>query len=166
MYLDRPEPFFITDVYASLPHIDKSKILQELRTSSDFISNGREQYFLTDNFNISNEDITKLKGLIEDLLDASTTRFITAAEMMDLIHNRMPSLFENNGFLSELGIRNVISQILKSDFCFKSNVISDKSANIELNDVFEDFAKNNHYFSLQELKNLASDFLPSSILMP
>lgn len=158
LYLDRPEPFFITDVYASLPHIDKSKILQELRTSSDFISNGREQYFLTDNFNISNEDITKLKGLIEDLLDASTTRFITAAEMMDLIHNRMPSLFENNGFLSELGIRNVISQILKSDFCFKSNVISDKSANIELNDVFEDFAKNNHYFSLQELKNLASDF--------
>lgn len=158
LYLDRPEPFFITDIYASLPNIDKSKILQELRVSSDFISNGREQYFLADNFNISNEDITKLKELIGDLLGASTTRFITAAEMMDLIHNRMPYLFENNGFLSELGIRNAISQILKSDFCFKSNVISDKNANIELNDIFEDFAKNNPNFSLKELKNLASDF--------
>lgn len=158
LYLDRPEPFSPTDVYSSLPHIDKSKILQELRTSSDFISNGREQYFLADNFNISEEDIAKLKELIENLLDASATRFITAAEMMDLIHNRMPSLFENNGFLSELGIRNVISQILKSDFCFNSNVISDKNSNIELNDVFEDFARSNPKFSLKELKNLASDF--------
>ena len=158
MLADRLEPFFQDDLCAMLPHIDRNKLIRELRTSSDFISNGREQYFLARNFNITNEEKETVKNLVFDLLNASNTHFVTATEVMSLLHKKLPELFENNGFISELGIRNILASILKDSFSFNGNVISDKAFNLSLNDIFEDFAKNTPNFSLAELKNLASEF--------
>lgn len=64
----------------------------------------------------------------------------------------------HNGFISELGVRNALASILGDSFSFNSNVISGKDTNLNLNDIFEDFAKNTSSFSLAELKNLASEF--------
>lgn len=158
MLVDRSEPFFQDELCAMLPHIDRNKLIKELRTSSNFISNGKEQYFLARNFNITNEEIETVKKLISDLLDASNTNFITAAEVMEIIHKKIPEIFENNGFISDLGIRNVFASILGNSFSFNSNVISGKDSNLNLNNIFEDFAKNTPSFSLAELKNLASEF--------
>ena len=158
LLVDRSEPFFQDELSAMLPHIDKNKLIKELRSSSEFISNGKEQYFLARNFNITNDEIETLKKLISDLLDASSTHFITAAEVLEIIHKKVPEIFENNGFISELGVRNALASILGDSFSFNSNVISGKDTNLNLNDIFEDFAKNTSSFSLAELKNLASEF--------
>ena len=158
LLVDRSEPFFQDELSAMLPHIDKNKLIKELRSSSEFISNGKEQYFLARNFNITNDEIETVKKLISDLLDASSTHFITAAEVMEIIHKKVPEIFENNGFISELGVRNALASILGDSFSFNSNVISGKDTNLNLNDIFEDFAKNTSSFSLAELKNLASEF--------
>lgn len=158
LLIDRSEPFFQDELSAMLPHIDKNKLIKELRSSSEFISNGKEQYFLARNFNITNDEIETVKKLISDLLDASSTHFITAAEVMEIIHKKVPEIFENNGFISELGVRNALASILGDSFSFNSNVISGKDTNLNLNDIFEDFAKNTSSFSLAELKNLASEF--------
>lgn len=158
LLVDRSEPFFQDELSAMLPHIDKNKLIKELRSSSEFISNGKEQYFLARNFNITNDEIETVKKLISDLLDASSTHFITAAEVMEFIHKKVPEIFENNGFISELGVRNALASILGDSFSFNSNVISCKDTNLNLNDIFEDFAKNTSSFSLAELKNLASEF--------
>lgn len=158
LLVDRSEPFFQDELSAMLPHIDKNKLIKELRSSSEFISNGKEQYFLARNFNITNDETETVKKLISDLLDASSTHFITAAEVMEIIHKKVPEIFENNGFISELGVRNALASILGDSFSFNSNVISCKDTNLNLNDIFEDFAKNTSSFSLAELKNLASEF--------
>lgn len=158
LLVDRSEPFFQDELSAMLPHIDKNKLIKELRSSSEFISNGKEQYFLARNFNITNDEIETVKKLISDLLDASSTHFITAAEVLEIIHKKVPEIFENNGFISELGVRNALASILGDSFSFNSNVISGKDTNLNLNDIFEDFAKNTSSFSLAELKNLASEF--------
>lgn len=158
LLVDRSEPFFQDELSAMLPHIDKNKLIKELRSSSEFISNGKEQYFLARNFNITNDEIETVKKLISDLLDASSTHFITAAEVLEIIHKKLPEIFENNGFISELGVRNALASILDDSFSFNSNVISGKDTNLNLNDIFEDFAKNTSSFSLAELKNLASEF--------
>lgn len=136
LLVDRSEPFFQDELSAMLPHIDKNKLIKELRSSSEFISNGKEQYFLARNFNITNDEIETVKKLISDLLDASSTHFITAAEVMEFIHKKVPEIFENNGFISELGVRNALASILGDSFSFNSNVISCKDTNLNLKRYF------------------------------
>ncbi len=151
-------PFLQDDLFKKLPHLTQSKIIQELRLSRDFISNGKEQYFLIDQFAIRDEELNKIKLLISAMLESGPTPFITAGEMMEVVKKKVPSVFENNESLSDLGIRNAIAYFLKDEFSFNANVISSKEEALNLRTVFKNFALSKEKFSLNELKNLAGSF--------
>lgn len=143
------------ELFDKLPYIPQNKIMQELHLSSDFISNGRGQYFLISQFSVTDSELQEIKNIISIMLSNSATSFITAGEIIDVMKRKMPTFIENNELISELGIRNAISRLLKDDFSFKANIISSKDIGTNMENVFIDFVLANEKFTLSELKNLA-----------
>lgn len=148
-------PMSYDELYEKLSHIAPHKIKQILNFNSDFISNGRSEYFHIDITVLTEDYLADISAIITDAI--SDKKFMGGNELIEAISSKYPYIIENNSTISELGLRNAIGYKLKTRFAFEGNVISSKNEHLSMMDVFAEFCKKRSAFTLDELKMLKQE---------
>ena len=151
-------PMLYDEIYEKLSHIAPQKIKQVLNFNSDFISNGRGEYFHIDITVLTDDYLDEISALISDAI--SEKKFISGNELIEAISIKHPYIIENNSTISELGLRNAIGYKLKTKFSFEGNIISKLDEHFSMMDVFAEFCKKRSSFTLDELRVLKQEISP------
>ena len=118
------------------------------------ISCGKQQRFHSDNFVISNEELSIVEEIIEKAINLSM--FISFRELLEDMRTQVPSIIENNAIFTEVGIKKVIANKLEGKFSFVNNLISSIDNPISTEDAFRALAKR-EYFTNDDVNKLACD---------
>lgn len=153
--INQGTPMEYDDLFSILSHIPEQKIRTTLALNSDFISNGRREYFHINITTFSDEELDDISGVIQYSIDEK--HFISGNELVENIKTKYPYVIEQNVLLSENGLRNTIGYRLKDRFSFKGNIISSLGVELSMKEVYEDFCKSKESFTLDELKKLKQD---------
>lgn len=145
-------PTSFEELYKLLPHVPEDKIRFSLTSNDEFIWSEKSTYFHIDTFNIALEDLTLIEAIIQD--EISEKEYIAGNELISYIQTKLPNVLEQNSLVSPLGIRNALAYKLKEKFSFKGKVISPIGKALSMEDVFSNFCKSKHSFTLSELKLL------------
>ena len=148
-------PVESSEICETLSHIPQKKIMQILGSSSEYVNNGKSFYFHVNVVHLTDEDLENIARLISDTIDDRS--FVTGNELMEIVSVRYPHIVESNPLLSTLGMRDTLKHYLKDKFSFRGNIISDPGHPISMADVFGNYARTHASFSMEELKNLASE---------
>lgn len=144
-----------SELFSILSHIPEQKIRNILAVNSEFISNGRGEYFHVSIASLSDDELEDISNIIQYSIDEK--QFISGNELIESIKVKYPYIVEQNVLLSENGLRGAIGYRLKERFSFKGNIISSLGTELSMTEVFEDFCKNRDSFTLDELKKLKQE---------
>ena len=142
-------------IYDKLPHLSTQRIKQTLNLGSEYISNGRNEYFHIDITVLSDDYLDVISNIISNTINEK--RFLSGNELIKDISARYPEIIENNSELSETGLRNAIGYRLRDRYSFDGNIISAMDDKLSMMDVFSQFCKTRDYFTLDELKVLKQE---------
>lgn len=148
-------PMEYSELFSILSHIPEQKIKNILAINSEFISNGRGEYFHVSIASLSEDELDDISEIIQYSIDEK--QFISGNELIESIKVKFPYIAEQNVLLSENGLRGAIGNRLKERFSFKGNIISSLGKELSMTEVFEDFCKSKDYFTLNELKKLKQE---------
>lgn len=148
-------PMEYRELFSILSHIPEQKIKTILAVNSEFISNGRGEYFHVSIASLSDDELDDISNLIQYSIDEK--QFISGNELIESIKIKYPYIVEQNVLLSENGLRGAIGYRLKSKFSFKGNIISSLGTELTMTEVFEDFCKSKDSFTLNELKKFKQE---------
>lgn len=148
-------PMRYSDIFKILSHIPEKKIKSVLAQNSEFISNGREEYFHINIVNLSDDEIEDIAEIIH--ISINEKDFISGNELINSIKQKYHYIIDDNSVLSDIGLRNAIGYKLKDRFSFKGNIISRFGQALSMMEVFVDFCKNKVSFTLDELKVLKQE---------
>ena len=148
-------PMGYDEIYETLSHIPQQKIRNIIAQNSEFISNGRNEYFHISIFNISDDELEDISIIIQTAIDEK--QFIGGNELVGSIKKKYPYIIDQNALLSDKGLRDAIGYKLADQFSFKGNIISRKGQALSMMEVFSDFCKQRSSFSLDELKILKQE---------
>ena len=153
--LSAGKPLSYDEVYTGLPHIPRDKILKEIRSNSVFVRNEKSHYFHVDIFEVSNDELEKVKTIIKREIDENG--YALWSKISNDIRCEIPDLFENNVYLTDLGIREVLSKKLNDVFCFASNVISYVNKGLSMADLYRLYAKKHRSFTSEEIYEFSKE---------
>lgn len=148
-------PMGYDEIYETLSHIPQQKIRNIIAQNSEFISNGRNEYFHISIFNISDDELEDISIIIQTAINEK--QFIGGNELVGSIKKKYPYIIDQNALLSDKGLRDAIGYKLADQFSFKGNIISRKGQALSMMEVFSDFCKQRSSFSLDELKILKQE---------
>lgn len=148
-------PMEYGELFSILSHIPEQKIKTILAVNSEFISNGRGEYFHESIASLSDDELDDISDIIQYSIDEK--QFIGGNELIESIKMKYPYIAEQNALLSDNGLRDAIGYRLKSKFSFKGNIISSLGTELSMTEVFEDFCKSKDSFTLDELKKLKQE---------
>lgn len=148
-------PMEYDEIYETLSHIPQQKIRNIIAQNSEFVSNGRGEYFHISSFHISGDELEDISTIIQSAIDEK--QFISGNELVDSIKKKYPYIIDQNTLLSDKGLRDAIGYKLAARFSFKGNIISRKGQALSMMEVFADFCKQRNSFSLDELKILKQE---------
>lgn len=140
-------------ICAALSHIPSESIVNELHFGQNFIANAIGEYFHSDIFEASVEEIEKIKTIISEMIEENG--YANWLKVYDTIRNLMPLFIENNIYLSYLGVRKCVVNYLEDTYDFNKNIISPKGEELNRADIFKQFAKNHETFTLDEVNDIA-----------
>ena len=152
LFANQGSPMQIINISSKLPHLPKDKIEFILHSNSEFINNSLGEYFHISLIDMNKNDLKKISMIIQNEIDHY--HFVSGNELIALINKHNPEILENFSQFSELGLRNTIAYLLKSQFSFNGNIISSIDKPLSMTDVFAEFAKNRTSFTLDELVHL------------
>lgn len=152
---EKSAPMNYEEMFEYLSHIPEQKVKQILAFNSEFISNGRNEYFHISAAILADEEMTDIARIIE--FSIKDKNFISGNELIEAIEKKYPYIIEQNPHLSNLGLRDAIGYKLKKQFSFKGNIISKLGQDLSMMDVFADFCKHRSHFTLEELKVLKQE---------
>lgn len=142
-------------MFEDLSHIPQQKIKQILATNSEFISNGRGEYFHISAVHFSDEEMEDIAEIIADSI--AEKEFLSGNELIAAIGSKYPYACERNSAFSVVGLRDAIKYHLCSKFSFSGNIISRTGSSLTMSDVFADFCRSRDTFILDELNVLATE---------
>lgn len=153
--IQQGDPMEYRELFSILSHIPEQKIKTILAVNSEFISNGRGEYFHVSIASLSDDELDDISNLVQYSIDEK--QFISGNELIESIKAKYPYIVEQNALLSDNGLRDAIGYRLKSKFSFKGNIISSLGTELSMTEVFEDFCKSKDSFTLNELKKLKQE---------
>jgi hypothetical protein len=148
--ISRPAGY--NEIFSALQHIPEKRIKSTLASCSEFIYNKTEQYFHADILHLTNQQLEDIADIIKTRIEQ--TRYVTGNELYDDIKRKHQDIIDDNPTISALGFRNSLSYRLSDRFRFKGNVISDKGANLTMQQVWADYCKTNSSFTIADLNKL------------
>ena len=150
-------PVKTENIVKELSHISENQINNVLSGtgSSEFVNNKRGEYFHISIVDLSNHEIDKIKTIIENELNKKN--FISSAEVWNNVNKKYPSMLEPYPYLTILGLRGVLASVFKGKFSFNGPIITRCGEELSLSDVFANFARNNHHFTLEQLNELKNE---------
>lgn len=147
-------PVTYDELFAALPHLPQNKIKSILANNSEFVNNGRSEYFHESIVHLSDEELDGIAEIIQRTIDEKD--FIGGNELYDAIHAKYPYIIEENHTLSMYGFRDALKAKLGDRFSFKGNIISRVGQELSMADVFAKYARSHDTFTLSELQSLAN----------
>lgn len=147
--LSKASPASYDEMSRELSNIPIETIKKILGKENKYIWNCKETYFHIGIFQITEDELEKIADLIE--YEIKTNGFLVTVELLDILNNRVPCVIENNPDISIWGIRNVLALRLGDRYNFNNNVICAKGHNIEMSDVFAQYAQTRKRFTTEEL---------------
>lgn len=142
-------------MFENLSHIPQQKVKQVLAYNSEFVSNGRSEYFHVSAVHFSDEELDDIAVIIADAIDEK--EFLSGNELVDAIQSKYPYTYEKNSTFSVVGLRDAIKYHLSNKFSFSGNIISRLGSSLTMSDVFADFCRSHDSFTLDELNVLAAE---------
>lgn len=153
--LTEGKPMKIDDLCAALSHIPSDQIRRIITTDKQFVWNAKGEYFHRDIFEVTDEELEKIAGII-DYYIAENGYVIWTDVWLD-IKAQMPGFIENNLYLSSYGVREILARRFSRRFSFNAAVISLPQDNLQMWKVYQLFAKHHSTFTADELYNLSKE---------
>ena len=153
--LSAGKPLSYDDVYEGLSHISKDIIYREIRNGSNYVMNGKENYFHIDIFEFSENDGEAMAALLDREIEENGYAIWT--NVFANVQEEMAVFLENNLYLSPLGIRNALAKVMAKRFDFDGEVISAYGAKLSMADVFRLYAKHHAPFTDVDLYNFSKE---------
>ena len=120
---------------------------------AELVSSGRNQRFHIDLFVATSDELDAVSKIIDRTIEQYD--FIGHDELFSDIRKEVPSLIENNGALSDYGIRKALSCKLEGRYSFNNAIISRYGKSLSAKDALLFFAKQHEEYSLAEVDALA-----------
>lgn len=146
------KPVTYDELYDALSHIPQKSIYQEIRIGREFVVNRKGECFHLDLFVLSESEKSALISLLNEMIERNG--FAHWSSVVEQMHEKFPAIFDNNPYLSELGIRNALRLILADDFSFSSNIISAYGEKLDLYSVYRRFAASHRTFTEGDVYDL------------
>lgn len=149
---ETPVPMQVEEIVKKLPYITEDRISAVLK-SKEFIMNKRGEYFVPENFEISENELYKISRIIDEEIDYKT--YISGDELVEHISAKYPELMDRWSVYTRIGIREALKYYLGKEYFFKGNIISKAGETVSAAGVFEHFSKNREQYSVEDAVALA-----------
>lgn len=148
-------PVTYSEMETNLWYIPLATVKQALVTTPEIVNVASESYLYAPNLPVSDNEIQQIAELISRALLQHS--FISDVELMQLIEKHCPSVLMNTSNYPVWGLRNALAYLLRDQFSFRGAIISDKSEEICMAEVFSDFCQHSERITVDELKQFASE---------
>lgn len=154
-FLSIGKPARLDDAFKALSHIPQEQLDRIIKTDSHFLRNAKGEYFHTDIFEITDDELENIAEIINRFI--SEDEYAIWTDVWNAIQDKLPLFVENNLYLSGLGIRNAIAQRYSGKFCFEGAVISSPGDSFSMRDVYQLYAKHHTEFTEDEIYKLSKE---------
>lgn len=154
-FLSTGKPMKLEDAFKALSHIPQERVDRIIKTDSRFLRNAKGEYFHTDIFEITDDELKDIAEIINGFI--SENEYAIWTDVWNAIQEKLPLFIENNLYLSGLGIRNAIAQRYSGKFRFESAVISPPRDSFSMRDVYQLYAKHHTEFTADEIYKLSKE---------
>lgn len=154
-FLSTGKPMRLDDAFKALSHIPQERVDRIIKTDSRFLRNAKGEYFHTDIFEITDDELEDIAEIINGFI--SENEYAIWTDVWNAIQDKLPLFVENNLYLSGLGIRNAIAQHYSGKFRFEDAVISSPRDSFSMRDVYQLYAKYHTEFTADEIYKLSKE---------
>lgn len=148
-------PMEVNNLCKMLAHIPSDRIRTLLGTHGEFVRNSKGEYFHTDSFSVTDEELENIAALINEEIQRHA--FVSGNELYDAIKGKYPYIYERNAMFSVIGWRDALKFKLGDKFSFMGNIISSKDKELSMSDVFAAYGTERKSFTLSELLAFAEN---------
>lgn len=148
-------PMKTEKLYEQLPNLPTDRIDWAIHTNKEFVCNTWGEYFYISLIDLSDDELEDIADLIEQII--KERHFLSGNELIHAICRKYPDMLERFPQFSQLGLRDSIAYYLGDRFSFNGNIISPLHKQLSMNDVFAEFARTHHSFTIDELNVLKKE---------
>lgn len=148
-------PMKTEELYSQLPNLPTNKIDWAIHTNKEFVCNTKGEYFSVSLIDLTDNELEDIAIIIEHTIEES--HFISGNELIQAIRSKYPDMLDRFPQFSQLGLRDSIAYYLRDRFSFNRNIISSLHKQLSLNEVFVDFVRTHHSFTIDELNVLKKE---------
>jgi len=149
------QPQNYEEIHKRAWYIPYDKMKRLLSSNKSIVNIAAGTYFYAPNLPVNADEIEQLTSIIQAELNYRS--YINTVDMMNLIHNKCPSIAINTREYTTYGLRNCLGYILKDKFTFKGSIISTVGNKINMSDMYAEFAKSHENLSFDDLKNFSNE---------
>lgn len=107
----------LDDVFSTLSHIPQERVDRIIKTDSRFLRNSKGEYFHTDIFEITDDELENIAEIIEGFI--SEDEYAIWTNVWNMIQDKFPLFVENNLYLSGLELEMQSNNDLAEGFVLK-----------------------------------------------
>lgn len=148
-------PQTYSQIHEKLWYVPFDKMKTLLASNKSMVRVSQGTYFYAPNFPISLQERSALAAAIQEELYYRS--FITGGEFLSLIREKFPSIAANSEAFPDAGIRDCLGYLLRDQFAFRGAIISALGTELQMGDVFAEFARSRETLSVDELKSFAEE---------
>lgn len=148
-------PQTYAQIHEKLWYVPFDKMKSLLASNKSMIRVSQGTYFYAPNFPISPQEQSALAAAIQEKLHYRS--FITGVELLSLIREKFPSIAANAEAFPDAGIRDCLGYLLRNRFAFRGAIISATGTELQMGDVFAEFARSHETLPVDELKSFAGE---------
>lgn len=148
-------PMKTEELYIKLSHFPSDRIDGAIHTNKEFVCNIWGEYFHISLIDLSDDELEDIAAIIRQTIEER--HFVSGNELIHAIRRKYPSMLERFPQFSQLGLRDSIAYYLGDRFSFNGNIISPLHKQLSMSDVFAEFARTHHSFTIDELNVLKNE---------
>lgn len=152
-----PAPATYNELQNELWYIPLDKIKKALMDDPAMVNVGDGTYFYAPNLPVSKKELRLLSSYMESELGYHS--YATTKQLMQLIHEKCPTIEINTEGFSTLAVRNSLSYLLRKEFNFRGNIISlvTMQPPVDTKQAFCEFCRERETMTTDELQAFADE---------
>lgn len=148
-------PMKTEELYGKLPNLPGDRIDWAIHTNKEFVCNTWGEYFHISLIDLSDDELEDISDIIRQTIEER--HFVSGNELIHAVRRKHPNMLERFPQFSQLGLRDSIAYYLGDRFSFNGNIISPLHKQLSMSDVFAEFARTHHSFTIDELNVLKNE---------
>lgn len=149
------KPLSYEEIHAGVSNLSMELVYREIHKNSSFIRDAKEHYFHEAIFEVSDEELSKISGIIEN--EIQENGYAIWSNIYKSIEDNMPVFLENNLYLSSLGLRNAFEKLLYTRYNFEGSIICEVGKNLTMSDVYKLYAEHHLEFTDDDIYDFSKE---------